>query len=193
MSTPTWLRPTKPLPSRTRDSLTTSHCSHSLSAHHSSNVWNIQEGQLKCDQRGRTVYRFPHMDGSMFATLDSHTGVAVVSPGCDKWVNQDFSAGLGQRWTKFRNVPKMEEGSPGDVCTNWCLSVRYDVNHESATPVIPMSARRSRSSGWEMVSNAALRLRRMSMVRGPESAARTRSLVILTRAVLLLCFWRKLD
>ena len=66
-------------------------------------------------------------------------------------------------------------------CTNCWRSVRYDVNQETAAPVIQMPARRSRSSGSETVSNAALRSRRMRMVSSPESAARRRSLVILTR------------
>ena len=78
-------------------------------------------------------------------------------------------------------------------CTNCWQSVRYDVNQESAAPVIPMPARRFRSRGCEMVSNAALRSRRMRMVSNPESAARRRLLVILTRAVSVLCFGRKPD
>ena len=39
---------------------------------------------------------------------------------------------------------------------------------------------------WEMVSKAALRSRRMRIVKSPESAAMRRSLVILTRAVSVL-------
>lgn len=45
-----------------------------------------------------------------------------------------------------------------------CLSVRYDVNQECAKPVTPMSAWRSRSSVWEIVSKAVLSSRRMRMV-----------------------------
>ncbi len=73
------------------------------------------------------------------------------------------------------------------IFTKCWQSVRYEVNQQSAVPVIPVPARRSRSSVWEMVSNAALRSRRMRMVSSPESAAWRRSLVILTRAVLVLC------
>ena len=50
-------------------------------------------------------------------------------------------------------------------------------------PETPVPARRSRSMEWEMVSKAALRSRRMRMVRRPESAARRRLLVILIKAV----------
>lgn len=56
-----------------------------------------------------------------------------------------------------------------------------------------MSARRSRSCGWEMVSNVALRSRSIRMVSSPESAARRRSSVIFTRADLVLCLGRKPD
>ncbi len=76
------------------------------------------------------------------------------------------------------------------ICTNCWWSVRYKVNQQSAVPVIPMPAR---SSVWETASNAALRSRRMRMVSSLESAARRRSLVILTRAVSVLCFGRKPD
>ena len=44
-----------------------------------------------------------------------------------------------------------------------------------------------------MVSKAALRSRRMRMVRRPESAASRMSLVILRRAVLVLCLERMPD
>ena len=48
--------------------------------------------------------------------------------------------------------------------------MRY-VNQHSAAPVIPMPVRRSRSSVWEIVLNAALRSRRIRMVSSPESGA----------------------
>ena len=79
------------------------------------------------------------------------------------------------------------------ICRKCWRSVRYDVNQQSAAPVIPMSARWSRSIVWEIVSNAALRSRRMRMVRSPESAAQRRLLVILTRAASVLCFGLKPD
>ena len=63
------------------------------------------------------------------------------------------------------------------------LSVRYDKSQ----------VRRSRSSGWEMMSKAAVRSRRMRMVSNPESAARRRSLVVLTKAISALCLRRKPD
>ena len=77
--------------------------------------------------------------------------------------------------------------------TKCCLSVRYDENQASAMPVIPMSGRRTRSSGWEMVSKAAARSRRTRVVSNPESAVRRRSFVILTKAVSVLCLERKPD
>ena len=56
-----------------------------------------------------------------------------------------------------------------------------------------MFPKRSRSNGWEMVSKAAERSRRMRMVSKPSSAARRRSLVILARAVSVLWWGRKPD
>ena len=46
---------------------------------------------------------------------------------------------------------------------------------------------------WLMVSKAVLRSRRMRMVRRPKSAERSRSFVIFSRAVSVLCFERKPD
>ena len=42
------------------------------------------------------------------------------------------------------------------ICTKCSQSVRYDVNQQSAAPVIPVPARRSRSMVQEIVLNAAL-------------------------------------
>ena len=56
-----------------------------------------------------------------------------------------------------------------------------------------MEASLSRRMLYEMVSKAALRSRRMRIVRCPESAAMRRSLVILTRAVSVLWRGRKPD
>ena len=70
---------------------------------------------------------------------------------------------------------------------------RYDLNQCRGVSVIPMEASLSRRMLCEMVSKAALRSRRMRMVRCPESAAMRRSLVILTRAVSVLWRGRKPD
>ena len=70
----------------------------------------------------------------------------------------------------------------------WCLSERYDLNQESAVPVIPREdSRRVRRMEWLMVSKAALRSRRMRMLREPVSEERRRSFVTLRRAVSVLC------
>ncbi len=79
------------------------------------------------------------------------------------------------------------------ICTNCFLSERYELNHFRAVPVTPVPAKRSSKTGCDMVSKAALRSRRMRMERRPESAARRRSLVILTRAVSVLCLEQKPD
>ena len=69
----------------------------------------------------------------------------------------------------------------------WNLSERYELNQESAEPVMPMDdCRRLRSMVWLMVSKAALRSRRRRMVSEPESDASRRSLVTLRRAVSVL-------
>ena len=68
------------------------------------------------------------------------------------------------------------------------------MNQERAVPVMPREYwRRERRMEWLMVSKAALRSRRMRIVRRPESAERSRSLVIFSRAVSVLCFERKPD
>ena len=64
----------------------------------------------------------------------------------------------------------------------WNLSESYDLNQESAGPLMPMhDCRRVRS----MVSKAALRSRRR-MLSEPESDASRRSFVTLSRAVSVL-------
>ena len=69
-----------------------------------------------------------------------------------------------------------------------------EVNQERAVPVMPRECwRRERRMGWLMVSKAALRSRRMRMVRKPESTERSMSFVIFSRAVSVLCFERKPD
>lgn len=69
----------------------------------------------------------------------------------------------------------------------WCRSERYDLNQERAVPVMLRDdSRRVRRIEWLMVSNAALRSRRMSMLREPVSEERRRSLVTLRRAVSVL-------
>ena len=60
------------------------------------------------------------------------------------------------------------------------------MNQERVLWVRPMEVRRSRRMLWEIVSKAAVRSRRMSIVRCPESAAIRRSLVIFARAVSVL-------
>ena len=68
------------------------------------------------------------------------------------------------------------------------------MNQERAVPVIPREYwRREMRIEWLMVSKAALRSRRMRMVRRPESAERGRSFVIFSRAVSVLCLERKPD
>ena len=52
-------------------------------------------------------------------------------------------------------------------------------------------SRRESRMEWLMVSKAAVRSRRMRMVRCPESEERRRSLVTFRRAVSVLCFERK--
>ena len=60
------------------------------------------------------------------------------------------------------------------------------MNQERAVPVIPREYwRREMRMEWLMVSQAALRSRRMRMVRRPESAERSRSLYQLTCWVML--------
>ena len=54
-------------------------------------------------------------------------------------------------------------------------------------------SRRDSRMAWLMVSNAAVRSRRMRMFRLPESEERRRSFVIFRRAVSVLCFDRKPD
>lgn len=56
------------------------------------------------------------------------------------------------------------------------------MNQFSAMSVMPMSDNLFNRMEWEMVSNAAVRSRRMSMESEPESAASKRSLVILISA-----------
>ena len=70
---------------------------------------------------------------------------------------------------------------------------RYEWNQARGVPDMPMEASRSRRVEWEMVSNAALRSRRMRMDNCPESAASRRSFVILMRAVSVLWREQKLD
>ena len=67
------------------------------------------------------------------------------------------------------------------------------MNQRWGVPVMPMAASLSRRMVWEMVSNAAVRSRRMRIEREPVSAARRRSLVILMRAVSVLWWGRKPD
>ena len=75
-----------------------------------------------------------------------------------------------------------------------CLSVRYDWNQERAVSVIPrVDLRREISMEWWMVSNAALRSRRMRILSEPVSADRRRSFVTLRRAVSVLCLLRNPD
>ena len=69
----------------------------------------------------------------------------------------------------------------------WNLSERYDLNQESAGPLMPMhDCRRVRSMVWSMVSKAALRSRRRRMLSEPESDASRRSFVTWSRAVSVL-------
>ncbi|CAL8299263.1 unnamed protein product [Merluccius merluccius] len=52
---------------------------------------------------------------------------------------------------------------------NWCLSGRYDVNQERVVPVMLMEvSRRVSRMEWLMVSKAALRSRRMRILREPQ-------------------------
>lgn len=68
------------------------------------------------------------------------------------------------------------------------------MNQERAVSVMPRKCwRRERRMEWLMVSNAALRSRRMRMVRKPESAERSISFVTFSRAVSVLCLERKPD
>lgn len=67
------------------------------------------------------------------------------------------------------------------------LLERYDENQESAEPEMPMwDCKRRRRMEWSMVSKAALRSRRRSKEREPESEASRRSFVTLMRAVSVL-------
>jgi len=101
--------------------------------------------------------------------------------------------------TKGKNVEDKQKGTKngtlGDTMCDlqllmemkWNLSERYDLNQESAEPVMPMDdSRRLRSMVWLMVSKAALRSRRSRMVSEPESDASRRSFVTLSRAVSVL-------
>ena len=74
---------------------------------------------------------------------------------------------------------------------NCCRLVRYD--QERAVPVILREDSRRERREWLMVSNAAVRSRRMRMLRWPESEERRRSLVALRRADSVLCCERKPD
>ena len=79
------------------------------------------------------------------------------------------------------------------ILMNCCLSERYDLSQVSAVPVmLREDSRRERRMEWLMVSKAAVRSRRMRIVRCPESEER-RSLVILRRAVYVLCCERNPD
>ena len=78
-----------------------------------------------------------------------------------------------------RSGPKTDNTQTCGLLFAQCWrSVRYDVNQQSAAPVIPVSARQSRSVVWEIVSNAVLRSRRMRMIRSSESPPRRGSLVM---------------
>ena len=80
------------------------------------------------------------------------------------------------------------------IWMNWCLLVRHDFSQESAVSVmLSDDSRRDSRMVWLMVLNAAVRSRRMRMLRLPESEERRRSLVILRRAVSVLCFVRNPD
>lgn len=46
----------------------------------------------------------------------------VLNVWCDKWVDQDFSAGLGQWWVESGVVMEVEECSSGDVLNDRVLS-----------------------------------------------------------------------
>lgn len=70
---------------------------------------------------------------------------------------------------------------------------KYDVSQFSDVLVMPMEARRSRRILCEIVSKAEVKSRRMSMVRRPESAAISRLLVTLIKAVSVLWKGRKPD
>ena len=77
---------------------------------------------------------------------------------------------------------------------NCCLSERYEVNQERAVPVMLMrDSRRVRRMEWLMESKAAVRSSRMRMLRWPVSADRRRLLLILMRAVSVLCCERNPD
>ncbi len=94
--------------------------------------------------------------------------------------------------------PKQNPGEPqwGLKRFNWIHWVRperYDLNQDRGVPVIPIETNLSRSISCETVSKAAVKSRRTSLVKSPESAANSRSLVILTRAVSVLWWGRKPD
>lgn len=72
-------------------------------------------------------------------------------------------------------------------------SDRYDENQDRAVLLMPIESKRLRRMLWEIVSKAAVRSRRMSIVSSPESAAIRRSLVTLTSAVSVLWSGRKPD
>lgn len=72
-------------------------------------------------------------------------------------------------------------------------SDRYDENQDRAVLLMPIESKRLRRMLWEIVSKAAVRSRRMSIVSSPESAAIKRSLVTLTSAVSVLWSGRKPD
>ncbi len=76
---------------------------------------------------------------------------------------------------------------------HWVRPERYDLNQDRGVPVIPIETNLSRSISCETVSKAAVKSRRTSMVKSPESAANNRSLVILIRAVSVLWWGRKPD
>ena len=76
---------------------------------------------------------------------------------------------------------------------NWVRSVRYEWNQRRGVWVMPIEESLWRRVRCEMVSNAALRSRRMRMESEPVSAAVRRSLVILIRAVSVLWRGRKPD
>ena len=84
------------------------------------------------------------------------------------------------------------QGELQPACVTNCVrSERYEWMKERAESVRPRSSdRRLRRMLWEMVSKAAERSRRISVVMEPESAAMRRSLVILIRAVSVLWWVR---
>lgn len=65
------------------------------------------------DQGGRVLDDLKSIE--QFGGNAREDSVAVVDPGCDKCMDQDFCAGIRLGWAESGDVAEVEESSPSDV------------------------------------------------------------------------------